>query len=290
MSALTLDAASEERSYRWKNALAVLGKFAVSFPALFLIIALFIYPFIGSFIDSFRVDGLDALTLQNYEEVFKYYGRDIGYTLIISFVSLALILLLTAVICGYLRLYANGLMEVLFTFPLFVPFVVVGHAMRIFLAPHGTLNSALSFLKILDPDTMPNLAFSSFGLIAAFVWKSLGLSVLLVLGATRGIHEDYLDAARALGAKSWRLVVHFIVPMVKGTFGVVAILTITQMFGNFSIPAMIGSGGGPTMIMLNLYDAINTRLDYGVAGVFGVISYVFSLGAAVYYLRTLRRR
>jgi hypothetical protein len=71
--------------------------------------------------------------------------------------------------------------EFLLKVPLFVPFVVVGHAMRVFLAPHGTLNGLLLPLGILDPNRPPSLAGSWLGLSLALAWKHLALAALLFL-------------------------------------------------------------------------------------------------------------
>lgn len=272
------------RALRWRESVAGV---ALATPATVIVLVLFAYPFFLSFGRSLTVEG-ESPRLGNYEVVFARYGDDVVYTIAICAVSLALVLVLAGTIGGAARLLRLPVVEFLFTIPLFVPFVVIGHAMRVFLAPHGTLNSVLSILPFYDPEGLPSFVFGSAGLIAAFVWKHLGLAVLLVLAAFRGVSEEYLDAARNLGARSIRLVIQHLVPLAKGTFGVVAILTATSIFGNFSIPAMIGSGGG-TMLMVNLYDAINLRRDYGVANAIGLVSYLLSLGAVLYYFRSLRK-
>ena len=59
------------------------------------------------------------------------------YTLGISLVSLVVVLAIAVFLCGYLRIVGHRPVEFLFKIPLFVPFVVVGHGMRVLLAPRG---------------------------------------------------------------------------------------------------------------------------------------------------------
>ncbi len=259
-----------------------------SMPSTILILLLFIYPFILSFIKSFQLtDG--SYSFANYSESLQRYAPDILYTVIISVVSLMILLFVAALLGGILRIYSFPVIEFIFKIPLFVPYVVVGHAVRIFLAPHGTLNSMLSMLHVLNPDALAPLAFSSAGLIFALVWKNLGFSLLLIIGAFRGINQDMLEAAEGMGAGKLRLIKDFLVPMCKSSFGVIAVLIFTSMMASFSIPAMIGNGGGNQMLMIDVYQQMVDQQNIGMANAIGVFGYIFSIGATLYYLRGVGR-
>ncbi|MEC0090559.1 ABC transporter permease [Paenibacillus macquariensis] len=262
---------------------------AIAAPALAIVTLLFVYPFLRSLQSSFRSQE-GVWTLDNYSEALSIYGGDYLYTLWICGVSLVALIIITAIIGGLLRLGVYPLLEFIFKIPLFVPFVVVGHAMRVFLAPHGTLNSALSITGMFNPDILPSFAFSSLGLVAALVWKNLGIGLLLMLGAFRSVNESMLEAARGMGAGKMKLIWHFLVPMNKGSVGVMAVLTFTSMLGSFSIPAMIGNAGGSQMIMMDLYHQIVYQQNYGVANAIGVLTYIASLGAAIYYLKGVTKK
>lgn len=237
-----------------------------------------------SFQRSFQLtDG--SYSFANYTESFHRYAPDIFYTVLISIVSLVILLLISAVLGGILRLYSFSVIEFLFKIPLFVPYVVVGHAVRVFLAPHGTLTSLLSALSVLNPDHLAPIAFSSAGLIFALVWKNLGLSLLLIVGAFRGVNENMLEAAEGMGANKLQLIKDFLVPICKNSFGVIAILTFTSMIASFSIPAMIGNGGGNQMLMIDVYQQMISQQNLGMANAIGVYGYIFSMGATIYYLR-----
>ncbi|MFD0676983.1 MULTISPECIES: ABC transporter permease [unclassified Paenibacillus] len=258
-------------------------------PALAVVALLFVYPFVLSFISSLRSQE-DVWTFANYAEAISLYGGDLVFTLWVCLVSLALLIVFSAMIGGFLRLGAYPVLEFIFKIPLFVPFVVVGHAMRVFLAPHGTLNSAIAITGWFNPDMLPSFAFTTFGLIAALVWKNLGLALLLVLGGFRSVNEGMLEAARGMGAGKLRLIWHFLVPMNKSSIGVMAVLTFTSMLGCFSIPAMLGNAGGKQMLMMDLYHQSVYQHNYGLANAIGVITYIASMGAAIYYLKGLAKK
>ncbi|MFC4387891.1 ABC transporter permease [Gracilibacillus marinus] len=266
-----------------------LAGIGIATPALLTVSLLFVYPFILSFAESFQLkDG--GIGLANYIEAFTTYGGDMVYTIIICVISLSLLLLITVFIAGILRLYAFPVVEFLFKIPLFVPYVVVGHAMRVFLAPNGTLNAAIDAMTLWDVSQLPSIAYSSAGLIAALVWKNLGIALLILLGAFRSVNEEMLEAAQGLGANKLKVITQFLIPLSKGSFGVIAILTFTSMISSFSIPAMIGSGGGNHMIMIDLYHQIVYQQNPGLANALGVFSYIISLGAAIYYIRGLSKK
>jgi len=74
-------------------------------------------------------------TLANYETVWRLYARDVLYTLGVAAAGSALTFAVAVPACGWLRARAFGPVEFLLKVPLFVPFVVVGHAVRVFLSP-----------------------------------------------------------------------------------------------------------------------------------------------------------
>ena len=254
-------------------------------PPLAIVVWLFFVPFLSSAHLSFLRDG--EWTLRNYALVWRLYKGDVLYTLGISLVSLVLVIGIAVLLCGYLRLVGHRFIEFLFKIPLFVPFVVVGHGMRVLLAPRGTLNSALAQMGLIDLGDPPSIAFSWLGIVLALVWKNLALAVLLVLGAYRAVDEAYLEAAGNLGASTFRQIKDVLLPMSAPSLVVASAFMFTSMLASFSIPLMIGGGEPPQMLMVDVYYRINYQDDLGTANALGMVSYLFAMGVAGYYLRTI---
>src|SRR5215470_6324917 len=179
------------RGFRWLSLTAAA-------PPLAIVGWLFLFPFLSSAHLSFLYEG--AWSVRNYRLVWRLYRWDVLYTLGISAAALALTVGIAVLLCGYLRIVGHRPVEFLFKVPLFVPFVVVGHGMRVLLAPRGTLNSALAQVGLIDLSDPPSIAFTWAGIVVSLVWKNLALAVLLVLGAYRSIDESFLEAARNVGA------------------------------------------------------------------------------------------
>ena len=230
--------------------------------------AVFLWPLGVSIVASFTHDG--APSLASYETVWRLYMRDVVYTVAVAAAGTALTFAAAIPACGWLRLYAFGPVEFLLKVPLFVPFVVVGHALRVALNPYA-----------------PGLASSWAGIALALAWKHLGLAALLLLGAFRGVDESYLEAARNVGAGTGRLTRDILVPMAAPALGVSAILIFSSMLASFSIPLMMGRGGGPQMLMIDVYYRFGQHGDFATAAALGVVAYLLAMGAALVYVRRL---
>jgi putative spermidine/putrescine transport system permease protein len=222
--------------------------------------------------------------------VWRLYRIDVLYTLGISLASLALVIGIAVLVCGYLRIVGHRAVEFLFKVPLFVPFVVVGHGMRVLLAPRGTLNSALAQVGMIDLSDPPSIAFTWIGIVISLAWKNLALAVLLVLGAYRAVDEAFLEAARNMGASTFRQIRDILVPMSTPSLVVASAFMFTSMLASFSIPLMIGGGEPPHMLMVDVFYRINYQDDLGTANALGMVSYLFAMGVAGYYLRAITAR
>jgi putative spermidine/putrescine transport system permease protein len=230
--------------------------------------AVFLWPLGASVAASFARDG--AFTLAHYQTVWRLYARDVVYTIGVAAAGTALTFAIAITACGWLRLRAFGPVEFLLKVPLFVPFVVVGHAVRVALSPYA-----------------PGLAGSGAGIALALAWKHLGLAAILLLGAFRGVDESYLEAARDVGATGPRLVRDILVPMSAPALVVSGVLIFSSMLASFSIPLMMGRGGGPQMLMIDVYYRYGQHGDFATASALGVVAYLLAMGAALVYLRRL---
>jgi len=260
----------------------------VALPPLAIVLWLFFLPFLSSAHLSLLREG--QWSLRNYWLVWRLYRYDILYSLWIALFSLAVVLGIAIFLCGYLRIHANRPVEFLFKIPLFIPFVVVGHAMRVLLAPRGTLNAVLSQIGLVSMSDPPSIAFGWIGIAVSLIWKNLALAVLLVLGAYRSVDETFLEAARNFGASAFRQIKDILLPMSRASLAVASAFMFTSMLASFSVPLMIGSGEPPQMVMIDVFYRINYQQDYGTANALGVVSYLLAMAVAGYYLRTITKR
>jgi ABC-type spermidine/putrescine transport system permease subunit I len=232
-----------------KISYGILGAIIV-LPAVILVCIEYVYPFFLSFISSLKVNGV--YTLKNYQYVFDVYLKDIFYTVALSGAALVCVLIISVCVGGYLTIHTNRIMEFFFKIPLFIPFVVVGHAMRTFLAPKGLLNSMLSQIGLVNLNSPPEFAYGFVGTVIALTWKQMAFALLLIMGSFRSVDKSYLEAAKNLGASTFKQIKDILLPLSIGSIGVSAILIFTSFLQNFSVVMMMGKGDGPQHLMIDI--------------------------------------
>jgi ABC-type sugar transport system permease subunit len=255
-------------------------------PALALLVVLFVYPLVYSLVSAF-IDENGTAGLANFIKAVDFYATDIVFTVVIVLTSTISIGIVSLAIGGYLTLGENPravmILQWLYRWPLFIPFIVAGQCMRTFLAKNGLMNNILVGSGVLDIDQ--TISFLDWrGLVLTFVWKQTPFVALLVAGAMASLDRSTIDAARNLGASRLRVLVEIVVPQIRPTLVVGLILSFVTMMSVLSVPMMI-SGESPTMMTVDMAFRINFYGDYGVANALGFISYAMTGMVAWAYLR-----
>ena len=258
-------------------------------PALATIVAFFLYPLGYSLISAFTTTS--GFSFGNIQKAIELYQNDILFTLLIIGLSTALIALCSIAIGGYLTLGENpaalSILNWLYRWPLFIPFIVAGQLMRTFLAKNGMLNNTLVSFGLISPaDAVSFLDWR--GIVITFVWKQTPFVALLVAGAMASIDRGTIEAARNLGASRFRILWEIVVPQIKASLTVGMTLSFVTMMSVLSVPLMINAQT-PTTITANMAFRINAYGDYGVANALGVISILLTGGVAWLYLRQASR-
>jgi len=256
------------------------------FPALAMALALFIYPLGYSLIGAFQ-DKTGVWTLGNFVRAWELYRLDTLFTVFIVGLSTFLIAVISVSIGGYLTLgnspIAKKILDWLYRWPLFVPFIVAALCMRTFLGRNGMMNNAFVFLGFMDQESAQSF-LDWRGIVITFVWKQTPFVTLMVAGAMAGLDRSTIDAARNLGASRLRVLLEIVVPQIRRTLAVGLILSFVTMMSVLSVPIML-SGQSPSMLTVNMAWRINSVGDYGTANALGFVSYLLTGLAAWFYLR-----
>ncbi|RKX38069.1 MAG: ABC transporter permease [Thermotogae bacterium] len=250
-------------------------------PALAVLACLYVFPLLRAIWISF-LDKSGNISLANYQKVFEFYLRDILYSVAISGLTVVTALVISVVIASYLRFKEWKFLDYMYRLPLFIPFLIVGHAMRIFLAPHGTMNSLLT--RIFMVEELPGLSTSWVGLLWSFTWIMTPFATLIVLGAFKALDSSYVEAAQNLGASKLKIVFSILIPLSRSSIMVAMILTFVRTISSLTIPIMVGPNS-PTVITVDMMFRVNYFNDWGVANGLGVVSYLIVMVLAIYYLR-----
>ena len=131
-------------------------------PALLVVAALFVYPLGFSLVGAFQ-DKAGEWTFANFGRAWELYRLDTAFTVVIVLLSCVLIALASIAIGGYLTLgeskAAKAILNFLYRWPLFIPFIVAAQCMRTFIARNGMMNMTLVYFGILSPQ---NISFELF--------------------------------------------------------------------------------------------------------------------------------
>lgn len=261
-------------------------------PSLLVIILLYIYPFTLSFVASLT-DEYGGVTLEYYRTAFRIYGEDIVFSFWISLLSTFVTGVLSIIIASYIRLGTGvtikKVLNQIYRLPLFIPMVVVAQMMRSFLAPHGYLNSLLALIGLVDLSSPP-MFFDWKGLLVGFVWKQLPFMTLIVLSGFAMINESHIEAAKVVGASSWRVVFSILLPMARSSIAIAFILTFASNIGTFTLPYMLIGGASPTTITVDIAHRVTYFGDWRTANALGVVMYMFVGVFSIYYLREMVKR
>jgi len=276
---------------RGKSPFSYYLPYLLLFPAVMVILLLYLYPFLASFWKSF-INKEGVFGLENYEKTFRLYGYDALFTLGVTTLSTFVATAISILVAVYLRLsrgWLSSSIGILYRLPIFLPFVVIAQMMRSFLAPHGILNLFLAKLGIINIEN-PIQLFNWAGLTFGFVWKQAPFMILIIYGGFQMIDTSYIEAAKSVGAKLPQIITKVLIPMNKPTILIAVTLVFCSLVGCFSFPYMLIGGKSPVTITVDIAHRVNYFGDYGVANALGVLSYIMVSLLALYYVRSMTKK
>lgn len=170
------------------------------------------------------------------------------------------------------RFPGNALLVSMLTLPLAFPGVVIGF-MVIMLAGRqgliGTITQALGGDKWV-------FAYSLGGLFMGYVYFSVPRTILTVMSATEKLDPRLEEAARSLGASTWRVVLDVILPGLKPAFisaGAICFATAVGAFGTaFTLAARINVL--PMVIYTEFTLSANIAMAAALSFVLGAVTWL----------------
>lgn len=225
-------------------------------------------------------------------------GEEVWLALVRT-LGVAAVLLASNFVLGFLGasiLSASGrIAEVVLAILVFVwalPPIVSGSTWKFLLNDSGPLNSALTAIGLPAVSWLssPDLALWSVAGIVA--WAALPFSILVIRGGLLAVPIELLEAAALDGAGFWRTQWRIVVPQLRPTLGILAILTVLYAFKSFDFFYVTTKGGpGTTTNTLPVY-SYNTAFSGFEMSTGATIAIVAMLAVAIFavpYVRAVRR-
>lgn len=177
--------------------------------------------------------------VKNYGVIFhnQAFLLAVGNTLRFTLVCIPLLVLLGLLIAFPLSGFRSaGLIKSVYLFPLAMPTATVVLVWKMVFYRQGFLNLALTRLGELTGlwgavrvDYLSTGA-SFWVLVASYLWKNTGYTVVLWLAGILSIPREYIEAAKVDGAGRWKCIRYIMLPNLKGSFYTIVILSFLNSF------------------------------------------------------------
>lgn len=246
-----------------------------------------IYPSIQTIVYAFKdSSSTEWVGFQNFTDLFG--SQDFRQTLLntvlwIIIVPLATIVigLAVAVLSDRLRPGAEKFAKTLIFLPMAISMVGAGTVWRFIYAyrPEGQEQIGLqnAVVGVFGHDPVPwlqqtGLHFNSLLLMVMMLWAQVGLSMVLLSAAIKGVPSDTLEAARIDGANERQIFSRVIVPQIMGTIVLVLVTTAITVMKTFDIVYVMTNGDFNTNILaVEFYRQLFTNFNNGAAAAIVVL-------------------
>ena len=176
--------------------------------------------------------------------------------------------------------------------PMFLTPVAVGSIWYILYQPSiGPINHLLSLVGVAPVTWLGSPSTALWAIVVADTWQWTPFIYLLVLAALQGIPQSLIEAAQIDRASGWAIIRRIILPLIKGTILVAALLRAMEAFRVFpKIYVMTGGGPGRTTESASLlvYRTAFRLFEVGYAASMTIVMLVLLIILYGIYLKGVR--
>lgn len=227
-----------------------LKPYILLFPVLIILATIFVAGIIMAIIQSlgyFKAVGLTKFTLKYYKEVLgaESFLSSLAFSLYTSFTS-SIISIILGVILAYCIYKINSKKQIanyLYKLPIIVPHIVSVLLVYNILSNAGILPRLLYQIGLIkDVSQFTPILYdkNGVGVIGAYVWKEIPFVALATHTILSKISDEFLDAARSLGANSRQAFFHIILPLITPSILSSFIIIFAFSFGAYEVPLLLG--------------------------------------------------
>ena len=250
-------------------------------PAAILLIIFCIVPMLGSFFVSTQKMGVDLskaefVGLDNYTKALsdRRFLQSVGISLKYTAVEVPLQMIIGLVLSALLakNTVLNKLFRSIYFLPVVASAVTVGVTWQLVL--HSNIGIFTYWLKLLgmkDANLLNNTSTALYVVVFVAIWKTFGISAIILVSAIQNISDSLFEAAAMDGAGKIRQFFSVTLPSIMPSFW---FLLMTRIIGSLQMFDIVYTmtGGGPsrstTTMVVYIYDqAFNSmnKMGYSTA-------------------------
>ncbi len=284
--------------------------YALVAPAVFLLVALIVYPALKSVWDTLTIQMVSTSTgaqeiahapnLSTYQQLFtdpayKLDRKAIVYTIQVTLITLVALFAVCYPLALYLRFGKGrlpGFFRTLSLIPLFIPTIISAYAFISFYQQGNFLDVLMQDLhieKLFFNNRYPQLIDNTTGIVMGQVWNNIPITVLLLGAGLAEVDNALIESARDVGAGGLRIFRSILFPLTLRQGLIAFILAFIGILGSYNIPDLLGPTL-PEMLGPQMSDNIaNQRLI--IAEAEAVLTFGFAaLVGMLYVVATIRAR
>ena len=207
--------------------------------------------------------------LQNYIDIFSnpdIFGafKNSIYYFIGGIIQLILAFYLSVLVNSKLK--GKNLFKSIFFFPYLINGVAISLMFLFFFQPEGTLDTVMKIFGLEKYITLwlGNENIVNYSLAFTSVWRYIGYSFIIFLGAMQSVSTEILEAAEIDGAGEWHKIRYILIPSVKNIIKLNLILNISGAISVFEMPYIMtgGANGSLTFVI----ETMNTAFKFNQVG------------------------
>ena len=239
---------------------------------------------------------LNYVGLDNYKRILtnsQYFGvfKVSFYYLIGAAIQLILALVIAGVLNTAMR--CKKLFKGIMFFPYLINGVAVAMIFNFFFTPDGTFDSILKFVGLggLIQKWLGDPALINYSLVFAQLWRYLGFTVVIFLGAMQAIDTQVYDASKVDGASGFQTFWYITMPSIKSILELQLILAVKNAFSAFETPYIMtdGANGSMTFVIQTIKTAFNYN-HVGLASAMAMVLFIIIIIITVVQKIFLRER
>ncbi|MBY5787645.1 ABC transporter permease subunit [Rhizobium leguminosarum bv. viciae] len=270
-------------------------------PALAIYAVFALYPMLNVVILSFQKwNGLDPnrqfVGIANYQAIFTRdpvfwvaFRNTVIWTLM-SLIFPPMVGLLLALSLNQKIFGRNGL-RAIFYLPVIIAPIAVATMWKWMYDPFFGLFSQLltswgmqGWIK----DWLGNRDIALYSVFVAYLWQTVGFSMVLFLAGLQNVSQTLVEAARIDGAGRWKVFKHVTLPALRPTITIVLVLSVISSLKAFDIVYGL-TGGGPAqstqMLALWAFTQAMQIFDFGRGAAISVVLLLITMAVVIPYLK-----
>jgi spermidine/putrescine transport system permease protein len=232
----------------------------------------------------------DVYSLAN---ILYLWGEDVHRAIFVKTIwASALVALVTFLVCYpiafWMAQHATRRQLTLALLLVFIPFLI-NEVLRtlawfIILAFRGPLNAMLLDLGVIDSAIRWQ---GDGGVVAAMVYAYILFMLLPIYSAVESLEKAQIEAARDLGAPTWRIHARIVIPHARAGIATGFVFTFMLAAGSYVAPALLGSPGSRWFTEI-IYNWFFEGGDWNRGAAYALVLLVLCLAVVLVTLRLAR--